>query len=776
MQQTNLPTAEEARIELKRRESMRMPTPEEARAELNRRGQSDKFNTKLEPKEEVNFNRWKKQYAPEDSGMDYDLRGAYKAGLKPDSKTGHWPDTYKKPNHPTFSDQSIYAKMAPEKAGRWEGEKYIPPSSKNVSREAPMSGFESALTGFNTGVENFTHGVGQPLYESGLLGQDTKERSQRIAQERKNEFQNALSSHPAIANIAGMAGGLVGTAPLMGIPGVGKNALLRALMQGIFQGGAMGAGQYVEGNGAGERGINALIGAGMGAVSYPVAKGLSSVNPKIKAGTGAALAGTGAYSAGVEDPYKLGEISAIGAAVPFAPRVAGNALKNLYGKTKNALTGAPYQAAKSPLEDAVARDMLSGIDPEVARERISAGRRLGVHVRPSEIGYPTAGAAEGNVGKTEKGSKDFYEYGKGRLLDEKTSISSLLNMISKDASPAAKQVKTAAESYISEKEEALSKKAAPFYEKAFSQEVSRNQLNAFTKDPIVNSAYGKVMSDPVWQKELEGYSPNSIKALDLIKREIGNKIEFAMKNEPSKVPTLVKSQKALLTKIDNHSPDYQKARQIFSEGAKPLEELRASELARKIANLDDISVKNISKNIFDPQQTDPKILATLRDQISSKDKKAWPKLVRNELERVMDKKENNGIPFFKQNLLSDRRFKQLLVATEKMPGVNQKLKDMRLVFKDLINPPTARTAAGLAKTKMTQSRSSLQGYIDKIQELMGGQYDKAAIKLITSPTWDKELTRIAEMNNKEERALRFTNLLAKIATSLGTQKIAERNQ
>lgn len=85
------------------------------------------YDTQLSPAEEQSFQQWKRQYAPNDSGADYDLRGAYRSGLKPDPKTGHWPDTYKKPNHPTFSNQSQYATGAnAAKAGRWEGDKFIP--------------------------------------------------------------------------------------------------------------------------------------------------------------------------------------------------------------------------------------------------------------------------------------------------------------------------------------------------------------------------------------------------------------------------------------------------------------------------------------------------------------------------------------------------------------------------------------------------------------------------------------------------------------------------
>jgi GH24 family phage-related lysozyme (muramidase) len=76
------------------------------------------FDTVLLPAEEQAFLLWKNEYAPNDSGQDYDLRGAFKAGLKPDA-TGHWPDDWKKPSHPTFSTDSVYASVKPNMAGTW---------------------------------------------------------------------------------------------------------------------------------------------------------------------------------------------------------------------------------------------------------------------------------------------------------------------------------------------------------------------------------------------------------------------------------------------------------------------------------------------------------------------------------------------------------------------------------------------------------------------------------------------------------------------------------
>lgn len=50
---------------------------------------------------------------------DYDLQGAWHDNLKP-SQNLHLPDTYKLPNHPTFSDESVYFNPQTQKyAGHW---------------------------------------------------------------------------------------------------------------------------------------------------------------------------------------------------------------------------------------------------------------------------------------------------------------------------------------------------------------------------------------------------------------------------------------------------------------------------------------------------------------------------------------------------------------------------------------------------------------------------------------------------------------------------------
>lgn len=80
------------------------------------RGLLAEYNTKLTPEEEAAFALWAGTFPDEYNkmtrqlrdGFDYDLRGFWKAGLKQGSN-GHGSDLFKKPNHPTFSVDSLYA-------------------------------------------------------------------------------------------------------------------------------------------------------------------------------------------------------------------------------------------------------------------------------------------------------------------------------------------------------------------------------------------------------------------------------------------------------------------------------------------------------------------------------------------------------------------------------------------------------------------------------------------------------------------------------------------
>ena len=91
-----------------------------------------KYNTELDPKMEAQFQQWLKTLSPKKQSMrDYDLRGLFKAGMTGDYDENnpiqlfgvgddiHFTDRFKKPNHPTFSTESIYNHRDGFVGGEW---------------------------------------------------------------------------------------------------------------------------------------------------------------------------------------------------------------------------------------------------------------------------------------------------------------------------------------------------------------------------------------------------------------------------------------------------------------------------------------------------------------------------------------------------------------------------------------------------------------------------------------------------------------------------------
>lgn len=103
-----------------------------------RLGGNKPYTTKLNPKEEFEFRQWYKKLADK-KGLNpdydaeehyYDYRGFWKNedryGILNDNSDVHFTDRYKKPGHPTFSNESIYSKgntiggnWVQDKNGNW---------------------------------------------------------------------------------------------------------------------------------------------------------------------------------------------------------------------------------------------------------------------------------------------------------------------------------------------------------------------------------------------------------------------------------------------------------------------------------------------------------------------------------------------------------------------------------------------------------------------------------------------------------------------------------
>ena len=67
------------------------------------------YNTTLNPNDEQAFQQWAQDNGKLRDLYDYDIRGLWSANRGALDNRGHGPDSYKKPNHPTFSNESMYS-------------------------------------------------------------------------------------------------------------------------------------------------------------------------------------------------------------------------------------------------------------------------------------------------------------------------------------------------------------------------------------------------------------------------------------------------------------------------------------------------------------------------------------------------------------------------------------------------------------------------------------------------------------------------------------------
>lgn len=108
---------------------------------LTESGMADKFNTPIPPEKQAAYDAWVKQQSEErgrdvnQDKLDYDVQGFYLSGQGLGANA-HGPDTFKKPNHPTFSNQSQYGSGG----GAWsnqDGHDVFTPTPENFKYRTP---------------------------------------------------------------------------------------------------------------------------------------------------------------------------------------------------------------------------------------------------------------------------------------------------------------------------------------------------------------------------------------------------------------------------------------------------------------------------------------------------------------------------------------------------------------------------------------------------------------------------------------------------------------
>lgn len=100
---------------------------------------SKQYNTPLNKTDLGLYEKWFNSLpSHQRNTIDYDMQGVFASGIR--GKNGHFPDTYKKPNHPTFSMESKYSGVDGHTGGEWRnilGVEVFVPSRTNFTQNKP---------------------------------------------------------------------------------------------------------------------------------------------------------------------------------------------------------------------------------------------------------------------------------------------------------------------------------------------------------------------------------------------------------------------------------------------------------------------------------------------------------------------------------------------------------------------------------------------------------------------------------------------------------------
>lgn len=236
------------------------------------------------------------------------------------------------------------------------------------------------------------------------------------------------------------------------------------------------------------------------------------------------------------------------------------------------------------------------------------------------------------------------------------------------------------------------KKAA--YENAMQSKVPQNFIDRYSQDPIVEKAMNYVENKPEYKRSLRGVPKDSFEYWDKVKRIIGDMEESAKRgSKPGKFSQsqFADARQKMVGEMDKINPTYETAR-------------------------------NIAERDF----------------------------TRQTLENVFDKKDVNANNFF-GFLKSNKKFNDIYNRLDAFPKAQQKLKDMRLLFGDLISQdPSIRSVAKGKRQHYIDPREMMESLSQYVNELTGKKHDVAMVNLMTDPDWISKVSQVKAPMQREE--------------------------
>ncbi len=177
-------------------------------------------------------------------------------------------------------------------------------------------------------------------------------------------------------------------------------------------------------------------------------------------------------------------------------------------------------------------------------------------------------------------------------------------------------------------------KARPLYKKAYKTTLDEDVAEGLMGDPAIKGAVNRVRKDPVYSRELKSVDENNLQVFDLAKRQIDDQIKAAQrKGNNNRARILQESKDYLVEVLDETSPDYKKARQVFGDESEAVEQLTGKkQTVGKLASLEGNDIEKAADYAFAPSKSSPEVVRRVKEVVKKRrGKKAWDALLRTHL-------------------------------------------------------------------------------------------------------------------------------------------------
>jgi len=353
--------------------------------------------------------------------------------------------------------------------------------------------------------------------------------------------------------------------------------------------------------------------------------------------------------------------------------------------------------------------LVEGVHPDVANPRIEAANRLGLdYLTPAEAG-------NSQIAATAEGALGRTAEG-SKLFNERAK--------SRQVSEASAINRTLDMIYNPEKMDSEVQQA---YKSINSINLPQEFPLQFKDNEIINEAKRMVETTPAYKESLKALMPKNVELLpgqadpqatslvywDHVKRAMDDMVNKAKRAGNDNEARIISDQRRdMRDQMDEAYPEYKDARALYER-----------------------------------------------------------KMVRKGLEKVFDRKETTGQNFY-QALASQKKFDEVISQLKNAPEAAENLKDMRLIFKNIMGPPTIRTARGKEAYGMNMARNE-GDFLKSLMEhaFTRGGNDKAAIEFITSKDWSKQLNEINKISDKQLQMVALGLTLSKgVSQAAGQQE------